>query len=173
MLVKPVSKTTHRSSHPSSAFFTKTSKMCYTFAPTPTEKLSKAMEGSRCVLQKHGLNLTNCVFTKETFLAAVPAEYQALSPVETLNSKQRILVKRWTLQNDSVSANASKLFELKEHRPTQQTLRRCNISSQFDPIGESAPIIICFSIIRQTLWRPKSNVFTKSSSTIWQKRMLL
>ena len=51
-----------------------------------------------------------------------------------------------------MSANVSKLFELKELPPTQRTLLRI-ICSQFDPLGIIAPIVIRLRIIQQSLWR--------------------
>ena len=71
------------------------------------------MEDLRCVLQKSGFNLTKRVSTNERFLTAVPAEYRALSPVDIPHAEQRILRIPWTLENDTVSANVSKLFEMK------------------------------------------------------------
>ena len=84
------------------------------------------------MLLKGGFNLTKWVSTNEIFLTAVPAEHRALSPADIPHAEQRILGIPWTLQNDTVSANVSKLSELKELPPTQRTSLRI-ISSQFDP----------------------------------------
>ena len=110
------------------------------------------MEDLRCVLLKGGFNLTKWVPTNEIFLTAVPAEHRALSPADIPHAEQRILGIPWTLQNDTVSANVSKLSELKELPPTQRTLLRI-ISSQFDPLGITAPLVIRLRIIQQSLWR--------------------
>ena len=120
-----------------------------------TDTISEAiqhMEDLRFVLLKGGFNLTKWVSTNETFLTAVPAEHRALSPADIPHAEQRILGIPWTLQNDTVSANVSKLSELKELPPTQRTLLRI-ISSQFDPLGITAPIVIRLRIIQQSLWR--------------------
>ena len=71
----------------------------------------------------------------------ISVEHRALSPAGIPHAKQRILGIPWTLQNDTVSANVSKLSELKELPPTQCTLLHI-ISSQFDPLGITAPIVI-------------------------------
>ena len=110
------------------------------------------MEDLRCVLLKGGFNLTKRVSTNESFLTAVPVEHRALSPADIPHAKQRILGIPWTLQNDTVSANVSKLSELKELPPTQRTLIHI-ISSHFDPLGITAPIVIRLRIIQQSLWR--------------------
>ena len=122
-----------------------------------TDTISEAiqhMENLRCVLLKVVFNLTKWVSTNETFLTAVPAEHRALSPADIAHAKQRNLGLPWTLQNDSVSANVSNFIELKELPPRQPTLLRI-ISSQFDPLGKTAPIVICLRFVQQSLWRKR------------------
>lgn len=147
-----------------------------------TDTISEAiqhMQDLRSVLQKGGFNLTKWVSTNEIFLRAVPAEHRAVSPADIPNSKQRILGIPWTLQTDTISANVSKLLELKDLPPTQRTLLRI-ISSQFDPLGITAPIVIRLRIIQQSLWRksykwddhianddmPEYNAFVKELETL-------
>ena len=108
------------------------------------------MKDLRCVLLKGGLNLTKWVSTNETFLTAVHVEHRALSPADIPHAKQRILGIPWTLQNDTVSANVSKLSELKELPPTQRTLLHV-ISSLFDSLGITEHIVIRLRIIQQSL----------------------
>ena len=129
----------------------------YLSADTISEAIQH-LEDLRCVLQKGGFNLTKLVSPNETIFTAVRAEQRALSPAEIPHAGQGILGKPWTLENGTVSANVSKLFELKELPSTQRTLLRI-ISSQFDPLGITAPIVIRLLIIQQSLWR---NGMTKS-----------
>ena len=112
------------------------------------------MEDLRCKLLevKKFFNLTKWVSINETFMTAVPAEHCALSPAHIPHVKKRVLGIPWTLQNDTVSANVSKLSELKERPLTQRTLLRI-ISSQFDLLGITAPIVIRLRMIQESLWR--------------------
>ena len=119
------------------------------------------MEHLRCVLQKGGVNLTKLVSPNKTFFTAVPAEQRALSPAEIPHAGQRISGKPWPLENGTVSANVSKLFELKELPLTQRTILRI-ISSLFDPLVITAPIVIRLLIIQQSFWRKMMNGVTKS-----------
>ena len=57
-----------------------------------------------------------------------------------------------TYPSNTVSANVSKLSELKELPPTQRTLLHI-ISSHLDPLGTTEPIVIRLQIIQQLLSR--------------------
>ena len=132
---------------------------------TGTNKETEAIEfyqTAKTIFKDASMNLREWCSNSDIVNASIPSEDSAKE------AETSVLGYTWNCKNDTLVIKQPKVCNVSDNMTKRSVLKK--ISSVFDPLGLSSPVMLQGKALLQTLWSKNYSGMSRSSTLICKKK---